>query len=465
MANAKNTILVVDDDVELAMLLEGLLTKQGYEVEKCSAVHRARSWLKHNKPTLALCDYRLPDGSGIDILHEVQEIDEDIPVVLMTGYSDVKLAVSALKQGARDFLTKPLQPDELVQKIERLIGVGAKSAGKKKKPVSKQSKTEEPKKRRYIDGESRVAQRLKEQVRLVARSPLSVLIQGETGTGKEFVARRIHDQSKRAKGPFVAIDCGALPPNMASGELFGYEKGAFTGAVKQHKGCFEQAHGGTLFLDEIGNLSYDNQVRLLRVLQEHTVRRLGATSDIKVDVRILAATNEDLNEAVREGEFREDIYHRLNEFPIRTLPLRERIEDLKVYAQHFLKDANRQLGRKVSGFSDAAFEMMQNYQWPGNLRELRNVVTRSVLSCEGDVLEPDDLPWLLSHPEDEHHGKGMTGSQKYLRPLKETVAEAEKKAIINVLEYTKNNRTRAAALLDIDRRTLYNKLKEHRIDD
>lgn len=464
MSKMNKTILVVDDDLELAMLLEGLLTKQGYEVEKCTAVHRARSWLKNHKPTLTLCDYRLPDGSGIDILHEVQEIDEDIPVVLMTGYSDVKLAVSALKQGARDFLTKPLQPDELVQKIDRLIGAGA-GLSKKKKTKTKSNTKQAPKKQRYIDGKSPAAQRLKEQVRLVARSPLSVLIQGETGTGKEFVARRIHDQSKRAKGPFVAIDCGALPPNMASGELFGYEKGAFTGAIKQHKGCFEQAQGGTLFLDEIGNLSYDNQVRLLRVLQEHTVRRLGATKDIAVDVRILAATNEDLNEAVREGEFREDIYHRLNEFPIRTLPLRERIEDLKVYAVHFLKDANRQLDRKVSGFSDAALEMMQNYHWPGNLRELRNVVTRSVLSAEGDILQPDDLPWLLSHPDDAIIGKAHSGKQKFLRPLKETVAEAEKKAIINALEYTQNNRTRAAALLAIDRRTLYNKLKEHRIDD
>ncbi len=452
-------VLVVDDDVELALLLEGLLKKQSWTVARASSVNEVKGWLSRHSPRLVLCDYRLPDGSGIDILHLVHEKDEHIPVMLMTGYSDVRLAVSALKQGAVDFLSKPLQPEELTRKVTGLL-----QQQKKSKPKKSAVKPGAPSgDKRFIHGKSVKALRLKEQIRLVARSPLSVLIQGETGTGKEFVALKIHEQSRRSAGPFVAVDCGALPENMAAGELFGYEKGAFTGAVSSHKGCFEQAEGGTLFLDELGNLSYDNQMRLLRVLQEHSVRRLGATKERKVDVRILSATNEDLTEAIREGTFREDIFHRLNEFPLRTIALRERMEDLEDFVRYFLKLANRQLGRKVKGISDLAIAKLIKYSWPGNLRELRNVITRSVLACETDRLDADDLPWLLDHQDAHSHG-GASSRNRTLRPLKESVAEAEKRAILDALEYTSNNRTRAAALLAIDRRTLYNKLKEHRID-
>ena len=348
-----------------------------------------------------LSDLRLPDGDGLQLLAWLRKKGMQLPFIVMTNYAEVQNAVQAMKSGASDYISKPIQPDILLQKINDALAapVEAKVATpiaksetqsavkpNKENKDAKQSAT--PK---YIEGKSEASRQLYEYVGLVAPTPMSVLILGASGTGKEYVARRIHELSNRSDKPFYAIDCGAIPRDVAASEFFGYKKGAFTGADADKQGAFEIANGGTLFLDEMGNLSYDVQVQLLRALQEHRIRPLGSTKEIEVDIRLVCATNENLAQRVAEGKFREDLYHRVNEFTIYMPCLKERGADLFLFADLFIKHANEELGREVLGLDAKASELLARYDWPGNLRELNNVIKRAVLMTRGKYITPAEL--------------------------------------------------------------------------
>jgi two-component system response regulator HydG len=448
-------ILIVDDDQDICLLLDKFLSKKGYETSTAQNGASATEILKKDKYDLVLCDFKLPDLNGLELIQKIKVINPEAALLLITGYSDVKVAVKAIKLGAYDYVTKPLYPDEILITIEKAL-----ASKQKQKQPSKSGK-----KKRFIIGESLQAQQVMKHIRLIAPTDMSVIIQGETGTGKEFVANEIHDHSKRKPQPFVAIDCGALPKDLAGSELFGHVKGAFTGALNDKEGSFESANGGTLFLDEIGNLSYENQVKLLRVIQERKIKRIGGTKDIPIDVRIIVATNENLGDAVKNGTFREDLYHRFNEFKIHLSPLRERKSDIKVFARYFLDNANTELNKQVKDFDPEVLAKMKDYYWHGNLRELYNVVKRSVLLAQSDTVTLECLPEEIKSPVYfEQSEPQAVESQEDASNLKSVSKIAERDAIISVLEKTGYNKTKAADVLKIDRKTLYNKMKSYNID-
>ncbi len=343
-------ILVIDDDKDICLVLSRFLSKNNFEVKQANRADEAISILKNEKFDAILCDYKLPDATGIDVLQRITILNPEAAVVIITGYSDVKTAVQTFKHGASDYVTKPLYPDEILLTIKGALE--KKSEKLKEATPAKKVSTPVRKTNNIIFGDSPQSQTVLRHVDLIAPTDMSVIITGETGTGKEYVAKAIHKKSKRKDQPFIAIDCGAIPKDLAGSELFGHMKGAFTGALNEKKGSFELANGGTLFLDEIGNLSYDNQVQLLRVLQERKIRRLGGVVEIPIDVRVIVATNENLKQSVKEGHFREDIYHRLNEFSIELSPLRERIPDIMRFAEEFLISSNEQLEKSVLGFDN-----------------------------------------------------------------------------------------------------------------
>jgi two-component system response regulator HydG len=461
-------ILVIDDDKDMCLVLSKFLTKNNYEVDIAHTGEGGLKLLRDNEYILILCDYRLPDITGVEALQKVKVLSPVVPVIIITGYSDVRTAVETFRYGASDYVTKPLYPDELLVTIRETITKNNQKSFTGDKVQD--SKSDSPKQSRggskgngqeFIVGKSVQSQTVQRYVELIAPSDMSVIITGETGTGKEFVAQAIHKFSNRADKPFIAIDCGALPKELAGSELFGHVKGAFTGAVNDKQGSFEVANNGTIFLDEIGNLSYENQVKLLRVLQERRIKRIGATRDIAIDVRIIAATNEDLNKAVKEGRFREDLYHRLNEFKIALSPLRERKEDILVFADYFLQKANVALNKNAKAFSPEVTDQLRNYYWHGNLRELNNVVKRAVLLTQGETVETESLPQEIVHSMEmsnisQHHNEEVS-------LLKNIAGSAERQAIIDVLEKVNYNKSRAAELMNIDRKTLYNKLKLYNI--
>lgn len=455
-------ILIVDDDADILLLLKKFFGKKGFEVKTTDSGAEAIVILKKWKADVVLCDFKLPDYSGIDILQKIKIINPGTQVIIITGYSDVRVAVDALKKGAFEYVTKPLYPDEILMMVKQAI---EKSPGQKEDTPAEKRKNKILRPLKYIHGISQQARSIEKQMELIAPTDMSVVIQGETGTGKEYVAREIHGKSRRKSQSFIAVDCGALPNDLAGSELFGHVKGAFTGAVVDKVGSFELANGGTLFLDEIGNLSYENQIKLLRVLQEKMIKKVGGIKDIPVDVRLVVATNENLIEAVRRGDFREDLYHRINEFRIEVPPLRERPEDIVIYAEYFLKQANEQLEKDLAGLEDDVLNYLRRYYWDGNLRELRNVIKRSVLLCEGSKVQTQHLPPEIitnTRFKDEFE----TGSPDRSVPvtLKDVVQKAEKKAILEVLRMTNNNKSKTAEILDVDRKTLYNKLKAYDID-
>ncbi len=454
-------LLVVDDDQDITLLLQKYFTKKGFEVDIVGNGKDAITWLKDHPVDLVLCDFKLPDYNGIDILQKIKIINSEIQVIIITGYSDVKVAVEAVKKGAYEYVTKPLFPDEILMTVKSAL----EKRKEDKSPKKKKAKSKGTNKKQFIVGSSPQSLAVQKHIELIAPTDMSVIISGETGTGKEYVARAIHDKSERKGNPFIAVDCGALPKDLAGSELFGHVKGAFTSAISDKKGCFELANSGTLFLDEIGNLSYDNQVKLLRVLQERVVKKVGGVKDIEVDVRVIVASNENLREAVSRGQFREDIYHRLNEFRIEIAPLRERQADIETYANHFLQAANEDLGKNVQGFDEEAFATLKNYYWHGNLRELRNVVKRSVLLCKDEKIKTMHLPSEITMPSNMD-GMNLQVSFNGGSPgsLKSIAEAAEKKAIIEALRFTNNNKSKTADLLEIDRKTLYNKLKAYQID-
>ena len=444
------SILIVEDDLTFATMLKTWLGKKGYEVETASTNARARKLLTTRDFSLILSDLRLPDQDGIHLLSWLRDLQKATPVIIMTSYAEIQGAVLAMKEGAADYVSKPVQPDELLKKIKEAISQESKVVA-----TPKESK-ENFATQNFLEGESEAARQLYNYVNLVAPTQMSVLINGASGTGKEYVAHRIHQLSKRADKPFIAIDCGSIPKDLAASEFFGHVKGSFTGALTDKVGAFEEANGGTLFLDEIGNLSYEVQVQLLRALQERRIRRIGSTKEIEVEIRLVSATNENLKESISKGNFREDLYHRINEFTLLMPALKDRQEDILLFANFFLDQANRELDRHLIGFDAAASEAMQNYSWPGNLRQLKNIVKRATLLAQGDFISIRELgDEILEHATPD--------AQQMQHSFVLHDEETEKQRILNALQQTGNNKTKAAQLLGVDRKTLYNKLKLYNI--
>lgn len=436
-------ILIVEDDTTFAVMLQTWLSKKKFSVVSVSGIAAAKKTLIESSVDLVLCDLRLPDGDGIDLLEWVSNRNVNVPLIVMTSYAAIPSAVQAMKLGARDYLSKPVNPEDLLQKINEVFNAGVKTG--KQIPVSESV----PEETNYLEGQSEAARQLYTYVKLVAPTSMSVLINGASGTGKEYVAKRIHQLSKRSEKPFVAIDCGAIPKELAASEFFGHKKGSFTGAIEDKVGAFIEADGGTIFLDEIGNLSYDVQVQLLRVLQERRVKPIGTTTEVKVDVRLIAATNEDLKASIKSGAFREDLYHRINEFTIYMPHLCERGEDIPLFANFFLDQANRDLEKPVPGFLPEAMEKISQYTWPGNLREMRNTVMRAALLAQGNPIRV------------EHLGIDMN-IDKPINILHDP--DSERTKIVSALQKCLGNKSKAAAMLGIDRKTLYNKLKLYQIE-
>lgn len=484
-----NRILVVDDDNDMCLLLNRFLTRHGYVVVNTNSGKDAIEWMKKNQPDLVLCDFRLEDMTGVELLGKIREAHPAAPVIIITGYSDVKDAVEVMKLGAYDYVTKPLFPDEILLTIKKALSEEPKTNAVSRpaaptqaaSSVSNGAKTKTVFNDKYIMGESPEFATILKQIDLVGPTNYSVIIYGESGSGKEAIAQQIHNKSKRANKPFVAIDCGALSKELAGSELFGHEKGAFTGALNQKIGSLELANEGTILLDEIGNLSYDIQVSLLRVVQERKIRRVGGTKDIELDVRIIVASNERLWDIARSGKFREDLYHRFNEFSIEVPPLRERAEDVMLFANHFLRITNAELEKNVKGFSKDVEDIFQNYVWYGNLRELKNVVKRATLLTDGEWVEVKSLPFEISNyhklqfdtPSSKTNGTSARAATvappaekneqppvSYENKLKSANLDAEYEVILDALKQANFNKSKAAKLLNIDRKTLYNKMKQ-----
>lgn len=468
----RKSILIIDDDVDMCTLLSGFLGKKGFETE--SAHNAAKGLAKFNEGhfDIVLCDFRLGDKDGKDVLLKIKDIKPATVVIIITGYSDIKIAVDVIKHGAFDYIVKPLIPDEVINVIEKAISSPkvvsqSKDDAKAAMPATKNKVAELELNDNYLMGESEVIQKVYNQVSIVAKTNYSVILYGESGTGKEVIAKTIHENSLRKRAPFIAMDCGTLSKELAGSELFGHVKGAFTGAVTDKVGQFELANGGTLFLDEVANLSKDVQASLLRVIQERKFKRIGGTKETDVDVRIIVASNENLQEAYQIGKFREDLYHRFNEFSIKLPPLRERGSDIELFANFFLEKTIKELNRPIEGFDEEVLEIFKKYPWPGNLREFRNVVRRAALLTPSGKIMPDVLPWeitqsksfeIVTH-EKNHQTETPHDSETKDVDLKDAAARAEYDAIMNVLKEVNYNKTKAAEILKIDRKTLYNKIK------
>src|SRR5471030_28824 len=396
-------ILIIDDEVNVALLLSKFLTRNGFDVTTASNGTSGMEFLKNEHFNLVLCDFRLEDTDGREMLKNIKTQYPKTGVIIITGYSDIKMAVELIKMGAYDYITKPLYPDEILNTINKAIETHyalVEDKNKPEAPITEKSTRESKKKAfagEFVLGNSKVSKELLRQIELVAPTNYSVIIMGESGTGKESVAKSIHLNSPHYNQPFVAMDCGSLTKELAASEFFGHEKGSFTGALYTKIGHFEMANGGTLFLDEVGNLSYEIQAALLRTVQERKVKRIGSTKEIDLDVRIIVATNENLQDGISKGKFREDLYHRFNEFTIYMPPLRELGSDIMLLAEHFLRTANQELGRNVFSFSPEVVECFMNYRWQGNIREMKNVVRRATLLTEGNEITMKALPLEISN--------------------------------------------------------------------
>lgn len=449
-------ILIVDDDVTFALMLSTWLGKKGFGTATAANLDAARKRLAEASCDLVLTDMRLPDGDGTDLLEWIACRPEPVPVIVMTGYAEIGNAVRSMKLGAEDYISKPVNSEQLLQKItetlERRNEVASVSAADVKKTgfAAEVQSICSTRPTGYIEGRSDAARKLYEHVRLVAPTQMSVLINGASGTGKEHIARLIHDQSRRAGKPFVAIDCGSIPRELAASEFFGHVKGSFTGALTDKMGAFEAVHGGTLFLDEVGNLTYETQVQLLRALQERRIRPVGGVREIPTDIRVVSATNENLEEAIARGSFRADLYHRLNEFTLRMPELSDTTEDILLYADFFLDQANRELDKSVIGFDTEAAGALQRFGWPGNLRQLKNVVMYATLLTKGDYITCGELPAEIA------------GTHAVATLLRDPADEEQR--IRRALAVAGGNKSQAAKALGIDRKTLYNKLHLYGIE-
>lgn len=458
-------ILIIDDEINIGQLLSKFLSKNGFEVKTATSGAAGLELLSKEEFNLVLCDFRLEDTDGREILKKVKASYPTIGVIIITGYSDIKLAVELIKMGAYDYITKPLYPDEILNTINKALETQEallRSDSKESLIAGKEKNFDSFFSESFIAGQSAAAKEVLKQIDIIAPTNYSVIITGESGTGKESVARSIHLKSSRKDKPFVAMDCGSLTKELAGSELFGHEKGSFTGAMYTKIGHFEMANGGTLFLDEVGNLSYEIQAALLRTVQERIIKRIGSTKEIELDVRIIVATNENMQDSIQKGKFREDLYHRFNEFTIHLSPMRERGTDILIFAEHFLQIANAELHKNVEGFSDEVIESLLSYYWPGNVRELKNVIRRATLLTEGNIIQIKALPLEIStytkatamETAVEH---SITKSSS--RDLKNAALEAEYDTILKVLREVNFNKTKAAKILNIDRKTLYNKMK------
>lgn len=440
------SILIVEDDLTYSLMLTTWLGKKGIKTHSVSSVAGAKQWILKSPSDIILSDLRLPDEDGINLLQWMKEEDLHIPLIMMTGYAEIQTAVQAMKLGASDYVAKPVNPEDLLRKIKELLKDSKiQLADSPSSPAAQTSRIVDP----YIEGTSQEARMLYEHVRLVAPTDMAVLIQGSSGTGKEYIARRIHEQSARRNAPFVAVDCGAVPKDLAASEFFGHIKGSFTGAIRDKTGAFVAAQGGTLFLDEIGNLTYEVQVKLLRALQEKKVRPVGSNKEIAINVRLVSATNENLRQAIDKGDFREDLYHRINEFTVRIPDLKERKEDLMLFANHFLDMANAELQKNIVGFDLETIRIFQSYSWPGNLRQMKNVIRYATLLASGRYITRKELPEELTETS--------YSAPTNILQLKDE--NHERKLILKALATCGNNRTKASQLLGIDRKTLYNKMK------
>ena len=449
------SILIIEDDLTFSTMLKTWLGKKGFDVETAGTCAKARKQITSKEFSLILSDLRLPDQDGMQLLTWMRELDINTPFIMMTSYGEIQNAVTAMKLGATDYVKKPVQPDELLKKINEALESQTRVKPSQQKEKKKENSAETYA-NNFLEGESEAARQLFSYVNLVAPTQMSVLINGASGTGKEYVAHRIHQLSKRNEKPFIAIDCGSIPKDLAASEFFGHVKGSFTGALTDKTGAFEEANGGTLFLDEIGNLSYEVQVQLLRAIQERRIRPVGATQEIEVDVRLICATNENLPEAIAKGEFREDLYHRLNEFTLHMPLLKDRGEDILLFADFFLQQANKELEKDILGFDISATQAMLNYSWPGNLRQLKNIVKRATLLAHGEFIRKEDLGNELNE-QTSFESPSSSGTLKLFDE------STEKERILQALHATQYNKSKAAQLLGIDRKTLYNKLKIYNI--
>ncbi|RPD38532.1 sigma-54-dependent transcriptional regulator [Chitinophaga barathri] len=476
------SILIIDDEINICTLLSKFLSKHGFKTDSTMTGAQALKMMKEEAYDLVLCDYRLKDTDGAQLLNDIRALRPQTVVIIITGYSDVRIAVEMVKNGAYDYISKPLYPDEILSLVNKALSQPAPSVqGTPVAPYVHEERTpqhSEPGKNgggKYVYGESEPSKELFRELTLVAPTDYSVILFGETGTGKESVAHLIHDHSSRSNQPFIAIDCGSLSKELAASELFGHEKGAFTGAINTKIGAFEQAHGGTIFLDEIANLSYDIQVALLRVIQEKQIRRVGSMKEIAVDTRLIVASNENLFEAVQKGKFREDLFHRFNEFTIHIPPLRVRNADLPLFVDSFLSQVSKELNKPEPVMTEEVWECFRQYDWPGNIRELKNVIRRaSLLTPAGKEITMAALPLeMKAGGFSRLNSSAMAASAGVAEDsddmpdlpmldendLKSVALKAEYNKIINVLKAVKYNKTKAAQLLNIDRKTLYNKLR------
>ena len=446
-------ILIVEDDITFGTMLKSWLGKKGFDASTISSVSKAKKAIENQKPDIILSDLRLPDEDGTQLLVWLNDNGLKIPFIIMTSYAEIQSAVMAMKLGANDYISKPVNPDELLKKIDEALYSSKVSQQNTLPEKEKKTKTiAQTDSNRYLEGTSKVAKQLYSHVALVAPINMSVLINGASGTGKEYVAKRIHELSPRKDKPFIAIDCGAIPKELAASEFFGHLKGSFTGALANKTGAFEEANGGTVFLDEIGNLSYEVQIQLLRALQERKIRPVGSAKEIQVDIRLVSATNEDLQKAIEKGTFREDLYHRINEFTLKMPTLKERKDDILLFANFFLEQANNELNKSIEGFTNEASHLLMSYAWPGNLREMKNVIRRATLLTQSQLIGPVELGIQASNDTSEASNLSLKNET------------TEKEQILEALKQADNNKSKAARLLNIDRKTLYNKLKLYNLE-
>ncbi len=491
-------ILIIDDEKDLCLVLSRFLSKHGYQVTDANKGKKALEIINESVPDLILCDFMLEDMDGVSVLKAIKEINPATPVIIITGFSNIKTAVEVMRLGAVDYIIKPLIPEEILLTIRKALDRSLTSIPEQM-PVGSGSPVREERngssrrpnplsKNEYIFGDSPYFKNILKQIDLVAPTNYSVIIYGESGSGKEAIAQEIHKRSKRANKPFIAIDCGVLSKELAGSELFGHEKGSFTGALNQKIGSFELANEGTIFLDEIANLSYDVQISLLRVVQERKMRRVGGTKDIDLDVRIIVASNEKLWDSAGSGKLREDLYHRFNEFAIQVSPLRERGGDIMAFANHFLGIANEELNKNIKGFHPEVERIFRSYVWYGNLRELKNVVKRATLLCDEEYIDVKSIPFELTNftklqfdastdfnqnvvttpiavPAQAAPVSSTFVPTKKVMPreqsLKSAGIDAEYELILEALKKVNFNKSKAAKVLQIDRKTLYNKIRQY----
>ena len=442
-------VLIIDDVVTLGLMLKTWFSKKGFQAKTAISITDAKKSIQEQKPDLIISDLRLPDGSGLDLIKWVKEYDSEIVIIVMTSYADIQTAVECIRAGAYDYVAKPLDPEEVLKKLHALENPKEKPETPSH-PVSANSAQNFG----FIRGNSMEYKKVYEYVNLVAPTNLSVFIKGDSGVGKEHIARLIHEKSQRSAGPFVPVDCGVMSKELSASDFFGHVRGSFTGAIQDKKGHFAEANKGTLFLDEVGNLSVDTQMQLLRVLQEKKIKPVGANKEIPVDVRVVTATNENMDKAIASGRFRSDLFHRLNEFMIQVPTLENCREDISLFAHHFLQLANNEVHKNVIGFDEKTMNLFQSYPWPGNIRELKNAVFRLTLVAQEQIIKADLLKETL--PDIYNHN------------VSEDIISRDKQEIERIksaLKKANNNKSKAAALLEIDRKTLYKRMSMYNIEE